>query len=167
MWRTDSFEKTLTLRMIEGGSRRGWQRMRWLDDIHWLNGHEFEWALGVGDGQGGLACCDSWGHKELDMTERLNWTELNRDNQVYRLGILIILILGYSLPSSSTQFPATTCPWSCPASQCKRRSLCSLRVSPLFILWIPSLSSGILPYLLPLLFFMFNLFYFLFLVSFL
>ena len=41
-----------------------------------LDGHEFEWTLGVGDGQGGLACCNSWGRKELDMTERLNWTEL-------------------------------------------------------------------------------------------
>ena len=41
---------------------------------HRLNGHEFEWTLGVGDGQGGLACCDSWGRKELDTTERLNWT---------------------------------------------------------------------------------------------
>ena len=45
---------------------------------HWLDGHEFEWTLGVCDGQGGLACCNSWGHKESDMTERLNWTELNR-----------------------------------------------------------------------------------------
>ena len=44
---------------------------------HWLDAHEFGWTLGVGDGQGGLACCDSWGHKELDMTERLNWTEKN------------------------------------------------------------------------------------------
>ena len=44
---------------------------------HWLDGHESEWTPGVGDGQGGLACCDSWGHKELDMTEWLNWTELN------------------------------------------------------------------------------------------
>ena len=41
---------------------------------HWLNGCEFEWTPGVGDGQGGLACCNSWGHKESDMTERLNWT---------------------------------------------------------------------------------------------
>ena len=41
-----------------------------------LDGHEFGWTPGVGDGQGGLACCDSWGCKELDMTERLNWTEL-------------------------------------------------------------------------------------------
>ena len=44
---------------------------------HWLNKHESEWTPGVGDGQGGLACCDSWGHKESDMTEWLNWTELN------------------------------------------------------------------------------------------
>ena len=43
---------------------------------HWLDGHEFEWTLGDGDGQGGLVCCDSWGPKESDMTERLNWTEL-------------------------------------------------------------------------------------------
>ena len=39
---------------------------------HQLNGHEFEQALGVGDGQRGLACCSSWGHKESDMTEQLN-----------------------------------------------------------------------------------------------
>ena len=42
----------------------------------WLNGHGFGWTPGVGDGQGGLSCCGSWGHKESDMTERLNWTEL-------------------------------------------------------------------------------------------
>ena len=41
---------------------------------HWLNGRESEWTLGDGNGQGGLVCCDSWGHKELDMTEWLNWT---------------------------------------------------------------------------------------------
>jgi len=44
---------------------------------HWLDGRESEWTPGVGDGQGGLECCDSWGHKESDTTERLNWTELN------------------------------------------------------------------------------------------
>ena len=44
---------------------------------HRLNGREFEWTLRVGDGQGGLACCSSWGHKELDTTEQLNWSELN------------------------------------------------------------------------------------------
>ena len=45
---------------------------------HRLDGHEFEWTPGVGDGQGGLACCDSWCCKELDTTEWLNWTELNK-----------------------------------------------------------------------------------------
>ena len=43
---------------------------------HRLDGCEFEWTPGVGDGQGSLACCDSWGPKELDTTEWLNWTEL-------------------------------------------------------------------------------------------
>ena len=43
---------------------------------HRLDGREPEWTLGVGDGQGSLMCCDSWGHKELDTTEQLNWTEL-------------------------------------------------------------------------------------------
>ena len=42
---------------------------------HQLNGHGFGWTPGVGDGQEGLACCGSWGHKELDTTEQLSWTE--------------------------------------------------------------------------------------------
>ena len=44
---------------------------------HRLDGHGFGWTLGVGDGQGGLACCGSWGLKELDTIEQLNRTELN------------------------------------------------------------------------------------------
>ena len=51
------------------GEMAGW--------YHWLNGRESEWTPGVGDGQGGLVCCDSWGRKELDTTEQLNWTELS------------------------------------------------------------------------------------------
>ena len=43
---------------------------------HWLDGHEFVWTPGVGDGQGGLECCGSWGRKESDTAEWLNWTEL-------------------------------------------------------------------------------------------
>ena len=42
---------------------------------HQLDGYEFEWTLGDGDGQGGLVCCDSWGRKESDTTERLHWTD--------------------------------------------------------------------------------------------
>ena len=47
---------------------------------HRLNGYESEWTLGAGDGQGGLACCDSWGCKESDTTERLNWTDSEVSN---------------------------------------------------------------------------------------
>ena len=72
MQRTNSLEKTLTLEMTESRKRRRWQRMRWFDGII-DSAHEFEQAPGDGEGQGSLACCSPWGHKELDMTERLNW----------------------------------------------------------------------------------------------
>ena len=75
MQRVDSLEKTLMLGGIGGRRKRGCQ-----DEMagwhHQLDGREFEWTLGVGDGHGGLACCNSWGHKESDTTEWLNWTEL-------------------------------------------------------------------------------------------
>ena len=72
MRRADSLEKILMLGKIEGRRRRGRQRIRWLDGITDPNGHGFGWTLGVGDGQGGLACCGSWGRKESDTTERLD-----------------------------------------------------------------------------------------------
>ena len=50
--------------MIKEDEMVGWH--------HQLDGHEFELSLGVGDGQGGLACCSPWGHKESDTTEQLN-----------------------------------------------------------------------------------------------
>ena len=55
---------------------------------HRLDGLEFEWTLGVGDGRGGLVCCNSWGCKELqesNMTEQLNWTELNLNWDVWSI----------------------------------------------------------------------------------
>ena len=70
-----SLEKTLMMRKIEVRRRRGHQRMRLLDSIT----TQWTWVsatLGDNKRQGGLACCSSWGHKESDMTERLNWTEL-------------------------------------------------------------------------------------------
>ena len=76
MRRVDSLEKTLMLGGIEGRRRRGQHRMRWLGWHHQLDGCEFEWTPGVGDGQGGLACCDSWGRKESDTTERLIWSDM-------------------------------------------------------------------------------------------
>ena len=68
MRRTDSFEKTLMLGRIDGRRRRGGEEDEIVGWHHRLNGHEFEQTLGVGDGQGSLACCSPWGHKELDMT---------------------------------------------------------------------------------------------------
>ena len=76
MPRVDSLEKTLMLGEIGGRRRRGRQRMTWLDGITDSMDVSLEWTPGVGDGQGGLACCDSWGRRESDTTERLNWTEL-------------------------------------------------------------------------------------------
>ena len=71
MQRIDSLEKTLMLGKIEGRRRRGRQdeMVGWHDQ---LDGHEFEQAPGVADGQGSLVCCSPWGHKESDMTEQLN-----------------------------------------------------------------------------------------------
>ena len=77
---TDSFEKTMMLGKIEG-ERRGRHRMRWWNR---LDGHEFEQAPGVADGQGSLACCSPWGCKESDMIEWLNWTELIKHEQDQR-----------------------------------------------------------------------------------
>ena len=64
--RADSLEKPLMLGKIEGRRRKGRQRMRWLNSI------TDSMDMGLGDEQGGLACCGSWGRKESDMTERLN-----------------------------------------------------------------------------------------------
>ena len=50
---------------------------------HWLDGHEFEQALGIGDGQGSLVCCSPWGIKASEMTERLNWSELTNLRLIY------------------------------------------------------------------------------------
>ena len=69
MRRADSLEETLVLGKTEGRRRRGSQRMRWLDGITNSMGMGLGGLPGVSDGQGGLACCDSWGRKESDMTE--------------------------------------------------------------------------------------------------
>ena len=66
---TDSFEKTLMLGMIEGGRRRGRQRMRRLDGIIDSMDMSLSKLLELVMDKGGLACCSPWGRKELDMTE--------------------------------------------------------------------------------------------------
>ena len=71
-------EKWLIWKDLNAGKDWRWEEKGMTKDEmvgwhHWLDGHEFELAPGVGDGQGSLACCSPWGHKELHMTERLNW----------------------------------------------------------------------------------------------
>ena len=87
--RTDAEAETSTLWPLDGKNWFIWKDpdagkdWRWKENgttedemvgwHHQLDGHEFEWTPGVGDGQRGLACCSPWGHKESDTTERLNW----------------------------------------------------------------------------------------------
>ena len=85
--RTDAEGETLILWPPDAKNWLIWKDLMWEEKgmtedemVEWhhrLNGHEFEQAPGVSDGQGGLACCSPWYHKELDTTEWLNWTELN------------------------------------------------------------------------------------------
>ena len=72
MQRNESFEKTLILGKIEGGRRRGMTEDEMVGWHHQLDGHEFEPALGVGDGQGGLSCYSPRGLKGSDMTKQLD-----------------------------------------------------------------------------------------------
>ena len=87
LWATWCEELTLLKRLwswerlkVEEKGTTEDEMVRW---HHRLNGHEFEWTPGVGDGQGGLTCCSPWGCKESVMTEQLNWTELNRYNHPF------------------------------------------------------------------------------------
>ena len=74
----------------DAGEDWWWEKKRMIKDElvgwhHQLNGHDFEYIPGIDDGQGGLVCCSPWGHKELDKTERLNWTELTGCWLVYTM----------------------------------------------------------------------------------
>ena len=79
---TDSLEKTLMLGGIWGQEEKGAIEDEMAGWHHWLDRHEFEWTLGD-DGQRCLACCNSWGRKESDTTEQLNWTELNHWSSLF------------------------------------------------------------------------------------
>ena len=96
--RVDSLEKT------DSGKDWGQEEKGTTEDEmagwhHWLYGHESEWTLGVSDGQGGLACCDSWGRKESDTTERLNWTDLHN----WVTHIVSSLIIHYGIQNLQLQ----------------------------------------------------------------
>ena len=80
--RVDSLEKTDTGRDW-GQEEKGTTEDEMAGWHHRLDGHESEWTPGVGDGQGGLVCCDSWGRKELDTTERLIWSDLATHWQMF------------------------------------------------------------------------------------
>ena len=82
MRRAETLEKTLMLGKIWGQEEKGMTEDEMAGWYHRLDGHGFGWTPGVGDGQGGLACYDSWGHKELDMTEWLNWTKLRQSDHM-------------------------------------------------------------------------------------
>ena len=103
IWRADSLEKTDAGRdwgQEEKGTTED-EMARW---HHWRDGREFEWTLGVGDGQVGLECCDSWGCKESDMTERLNWTDAHSFYSKWT-EVLIHLKLSIISPRHSYSFP--------------------------------------------------------------
>ena len=77
MQRTDSLEKTLMLEKIWRREEKGMTEDEMVGWHHRLDGHEFQQAPGVSDGLGGLACYSPWVRKESDLTEQLNWSELN------------------------------------------------------------------------------------------
>ena len=108
---------------------------------HWFDGHESEWTPGVGDGQGGLVCCDSWGRRESDTTERLNWTELKKRKSIPYSAFLKLpcspLLWGwepqvaqpffFSNRFSDLPLPTTPCHPSLPQSPGKASQLISLQ----------------------------------------
>ena len=113
MWRADSLEKTHAWRDW-GQEEKGTTEDEMAGWHHWLNGREFEWTPGDGGGQGGLACCNSWGRKESDMTERLNWIELN---DIYEWKSF-----------SPTLCDPMDCPWNSPGQNTEVGSLYLLQV---------------------------------------
>ena len=77
MQRANSLEKTADAGRVWGQDKKGTTEDEMAGWHHRLDGHESEWTSGLGDGQGGLVSCNSWGLKESDTNEWLNWTELN------------------------------------------------------------------------------------------
>ena len=118
LWPTDA-KSWLTGKDPDAGTDWGQEKKGMTEDEmagwhHRLNGHEFEWTPGVGDGRGGLMCCDSWGHKELDSTEPLNWTELNPiDYIIISIHLPNKQKIKSQKPLKSTTSPYTHSQYSC------------------------------------------------------
>ena len=75
---------------------------------HWLDGHELEQAPGVGDGQGGLACCSPWGCKESDTTEQLNWTELNWMTDAQTVQVIEFIVMNFLVTLNESCLTSTS-----------------------------------------------------------
>jgi len=102
LWPPD-VKSWLTGKDSDGGRDWGWEEKGTTEDEmagwhHWLDKRESEWTLRVGDGQGGLACCDSWGCKELDKTEWLNWTDRIKSNLLQDYMYLTLSLANITLP---------------------------------------------------------------------
>ena len=99
MWRVDSLEKPLMLGGIGGRRRKGTTEDEMAGWHHWLDGCESEWTPGVGDGQGGLACCDSWGRRiGHDWATELTWTE-----PIFSFPLRFLVRIFYTFTSSSNR----------------------------------------------------------------
>ena len=121
MRRADSFENTLMLGKIEGRRRRGWQRIRRLDGIIDSKDMSLD-KLRIGDGEGALECCGSWGRKESGTTERLNWLNTLFTKQIYNIMLYDNHLICYCCLAAKyilfflqpMDFNLSGCPWDFP-----------------------------------------------------
>ena len=95
MWKADSMEKDSDAGKDWRQEEKGATEDEMVGWHYRLEGHGFGWTLGVDDGQGGLACCSSWGHKESDTTKRLNWTDWNGRDSKFSLGVQVRCTPGF------------------------------------------------------------------------
>ena len=104
MWRVDSLEKHSNAGRDWGQEEKGTTEDEMAGWHHRLDGRESEWTLGVGDGQGGLACCDSWGRKGSDTTEQLNWTEALNSVKSFAINIFLTNKLQIAIPPMASSY---------------------------------------------------------------